>query len=316
MKKALIIALILIVTGAVIFVAAGICWGFDFDFVKGEQLAQKSYSPTGTFAGININVLSENVSFKPSSDGTLKIETLERSDREYTVAISDGILLISSTETAGSIMHINLGLKQEKIDVFLPEKTYDELYVNCITGKVTVPSDFEFGSITVEGSTCDILCSANCKGALKLKCTTGDVKLANMSAASVSIEVTTGDIDLEKLQTNGDVSLILSTGEAKLTDVLCANLYSDGTTGDITLEETVASGKMRITRTTGDVVFKSSDAEKLKVKTSTGSITGSLKTEKIFRATSKTGECWVPTTSAGGLCELESTTGDIEVGLH
>jgi len=47
----------------------------------------------------------------------------------------------------------------------------------------------------------------------------------------------------------------------------------------------------------------------------TGSVTGTILTEKVFLAKSGTGRVSVPQTVSGGICEIVTGTGGIEIGL-
>ena len=49
------------------------------------------------------------------------------------------------------------------------------------------------------------------------------------------------------------------------------------------------------------------------VTTSTGEVTGSLRSEKVFITRSDTGRQDVPKSVTGGRCEITTDTGDIEI---
>ena len=113
----------------------------------------------------------------------------------------------------------------------------------------------------------------------------------------------------------GDVTVGVSTGEAELTDVSCRNVISTGTTGDISLHNVIASEKISVERSTGQVKFGGCDAGELYIKTSTGDVTGSLLTGKVFVTDTRTGSVDVPGTASGGRCEIRTVTGDIRIRI-
>ena len=78
----------------------------------------------------------------------------------------------------------------------------------------------------------------------------------------------------------------------------------------------IAENKLSIKRSTGNVKFRSCDAAELYVKTSTGNVTGSLLTDKVFITETGTGRIDVPETSVGGRCEIKTDTGDIEIKIN
>ena len=73
---------------------------------------------------------------------------------------------------------------------------------------------------------------------------------------------------------------------------------------------------MDISLSTGDVNFNRSDALEIKVKVSTGDVTGNLLSPKIFYAETTTGKKDVPKTTVGGICEITTTTGDIIINMN
>ena len=58
------------------------------------------------------------------------------------------------------------------------------------------------------------------------------------------------------------------------------------------------------------------DAFEIVAKTSTGDVTGSFLSEKIFMAQTDTGRIDVPQTMTGGKCQITTNTGDIKVKIE
>ena len=100
-----------------------------------------------------------------------------------------------------------------------------------------------------------------------------------------------------------------------MTDMKCKSLYSDGSTGEMSLDRVIAEENISVERTTGDIELEGCDAAELWLKTSTGDVEGSLLTEKIFIASSSTGDVEVPRSTSGGRCEISTSTGDIEIEI-
>ena len=95
----------------------------------------------------------------------------------------------------------------------------------------------------------------------------------------------------------------------------CANLYSKGNTGRLNLTNVTAAGEFHIERDTGDVHFEGCDAEAIFVKTDTGNVTGSFRTDKVFLTKTDTGRVDVPKTITGGRCEITTDTGNIKISV-
>ncbi len=62
--------------------------------------------------------------------------------------------------------------------------------------------------------------------------------------------------------------------------------------------------------------FNASDAASIYVKTDTGDVTGSLRSEKVFITETHTGKVRVPTGIRGGRCEISTHTGDIIIEVR
>lgn len=101
-----------------------------------------------------------------------------------------------------------------------------------------------------------------------------------------------------------------------MTDVRCRSLVSDGTTGDMNLNGVLSAERMHIDRTTGDVEMHGCDAGEMYIKNSTGRVSGSLLTEKVFAANSRTGKISVPSGRTGGICEITTSTGNIIITIE
>ena len=72
---------------------------------------------------------------------------------------------------------------------------------------------------------------------------------------------------------------------------------------------------MTLRRSTGDVELNACDAGGLSLKTTTGDVTGTLLSEKVFITDTSTGDVSVPKTTSGGKCEISTTTGDIRIDI-
>lgn len=100
-----------------------------------------------------------------------------------------------------------------------------------------------------------------------------------------------------------------------MTDVACADFSAKSKTGTILLKNVVASNCFCIENNIGDVRFENSDAAQISVKTSTGDVTGTLLSEKVFITETSTGTIRVPKTITGGKCEITTSTGNIKIDI-
>lgn len=90
---------------------------------------------------------------------------------------------------------------------------------------------------------------------------------------------------------------------------------STGGAGSIVLDRAVAAEAFSIKRSTGNVRFDNCDAAKIFVETSTGKVSGSLPTDKVFLTHTDTGNIDVPASVTGGKCEISTNTGNIQISI-
>lgn len=315
-KAAIIIALILIVTGIALFAGALISSGSDMSLEKYETERVEFDGDKAYFSKIMIIADETDITVKPSEDGNAAVVYDDAEKRHYKVSNSDKTLKIELEDTRSWAEHITLFSKTRKMTVYLPRTHYDLLLIDSGTGDVSLPEEIKFGEITVRTSTGDIECKASSGGAVSLTASTGDIKLEKVSAKRVVLSVSTGKVTASDVKCSGEIYVKVSTGKTQLSDVSCEYLFSEGTTGKIYLKNTVAEDSMEIERGTGDVTFDNCDAEKITVTASTGDVKGTLRTGKIFNAKTSTGKVRVPESTSGGKCDITTTTGNIIITLY
>lgn len=314
MKAWIIIALVLVVVGGVMFTAALASAGWDFSALSTVKYKTVTHEPSGDFDSIFVQATSADVQILPAEDGNTKVVCTDAENVNYDVSIADGKLTVVRVDARKWYERIGIGFGAPAIKVYLPNEEYS-LTVELRTGNVEIPAGISLADACVTGSTGDVRVSASVSGMLSIDIDTGNVFVFDNAVGALEVSNSTGSISLSKVAVEGDVSLELSTGDTGLADVTCANLTSTGSTGDVWMENVIASGKMSITRSTGDVEFESCDAAEISMKTTTGSVEGSLLTDKIFMAKSSTGDIEVPRTTSGGVCDITTSTGDIEIDV-
>lgn len=289
---------------------------YDWSFQKMANAGYQTntYPIIGEFRSISMNTDTADIVFVKSDDGSCKLVCYENGKTTHCVSVTDGVLNIGISDSRKWYeMLLNLGKPQ--ITVYLPETSYDTLTIREHTGNIEIPGEFQFADADISVTTGDIQFSASVSGALKLKSTTGQLTLRDLTAGSVDLSVTTGKVQVNALDCEGNITLKVSTGDACFTDVSCASISSTGNTGSFTLENVIAKEKISIERSTGHVVFTQCDAGDLSVHTNTGDISGSFLTEKIVFAKANTGKVNVPQSTVGGRCEITTDTGDIQITI-
>ncbi len=271
----LIIALILTLLGASVCAIAMASYDWDFAKLNTDKYVTNTYNPDSEFDRISINVNTTDVKFAPSEDGECSIVGLESDEIKHSILVENGALIIEVSHARKWYEHIGIFYENPKMTIYLPKTEYEALTIETETGDVSVPKDFNFKTIDIDGDTSDIKCLA--------------------SASNLEIETSTGDVNLDTVTAD---RISLSTD-----------------TGDIKLKSVVADNSIEIETDTGDVKFEGSDAKNISVETDTGDVTGTLLTPKVFFTESDTGRISVPKATTGGKCEITTETGDIKIDI-
>ena len=322
MKKSgkwLIAAAAFIVVGTLLLVFAfGMSRPYDsaLDAVKYEA---RTVTVSEDFRSITIRTHTEDISFLPSNDGTCKVVFYEPENAEFSAAVSDRTLTVTSgTDDGKWYEHFSLfsSAAQRRITVYLPAKDYAKLSVQGSTGDIRIPTGFSFESIEIGVSTGDVDCAAACSGTVSVKTSTGDISLSQLSAAQIDLSASTGAVKLDSVSCTGSLGISVSTGKTALTNVACGSFSSEGSTGDVSLTNVTADKSLSVTRSTGDIRLHRCDAASLALHTTTGSVNGSLLSPKTFSARTSTGHVSIPENfGADGKCEVTTTTGDIKIEI-
>ena len=232
-------------------------------------------------------------------------------DPEYFKSHSKGIL-----QTSEGSWEVTIFACVSKIEIYLPKDTYQALSVDASTGNVDISKDFTFDCISVSLDTGSIDCQASADGDVSMKTDTGHIVVSGVSASTMSLTSDTGRMDIANAEISGDMEIREDTGKVNMENVTCRNLTSDGDTGSLVMTKVLAAGEFKIKRSTGKVEFNQCDADTIYVKTNTGSVTGSLLSEKVFITDTDTGKVDVPKTITGGRCEITTDTGSIIISVE
>ena len=288
---------------------------WDFAKLSTVKMETNEYIISEKFRGVAVGTDVADVVFAVSEDGKCAVKCVEDSKRKHTVTVKEDTLVIKMTDNPKWFERIGIHFTVPKITVYLPKGEYNGLLIREATGDIQIPKDFTFKTADISLSTGSVNFSASVSESVKIKGSTGDIHVENVSADSLDIAVTTGGITASNVTCRGDATVQVSTGRADLKQMSCANFTSDGSTGNITLTDVIVTEKLSVKRSTGDVKFDGTDAGEIVVETSTGAVTGSLLSEKVFLVKTDTGKVNVPQTVSGGKCQITTSTGNIKVTM-
>ena len=310
----LIAATALVVAGFIILGGTISMQKWDFTKLSTVKYETNTYELSEGFENISIQTNTADIVFVPGDRGS--VVCYEQENAEHFVAVKDGTLTINIVDTRKWYEYIGVNWSTPKITVTLPQSEYGALSISSLTGDVEIPKTFHFTVIDISENTGNVTNSASSTDAVKIKTSTGDIRVESISAGTLDLSVSTGKVTVAGVTCQGDVSIRVTTGRANLTDIRCKNFVSRGDTGNLTLKNVVATEKLSLERSTGNITFDRCDAAEISVKTSTGKVSGSLLTHKVFITHTDTGRVSIPKTVTGGICEITTDTGDIRLKIQ
>lgn len=314
-KVWLIIAASLVLAGCIILAGVMSTLGWDFTKLSTVKYKTNTYEISEAFDGISVKTDTADIVFALSDDGKCRVECYEEENARHSVAVGESMLAIELMDERSVYDHIGINFDSPKITVYLPNEEYTSILIDESTGDIEIPKDFNFEDADISLSTGDVVFCASASKSIRIKTSTGSIRVENISAGSLDLSVTTGKVTAAGVDCEGELTVSVSTGKAYLADIACKNLASSGNTGDISLKNVIAAERFSINRSTGGVKFDGCDAAEIFVKTGTGDVVGSLLTDKVFITETSTGKIDVPKTTTGGRCEIITSTGDIKIEM-
>lgn len=308
------VILIPIILGSALLITGGVILGLGIkNSVSSNDVVTNEFKIEEAVNKFDIDIDTANLEFK-ATEGDAKVVLQERKKLFHETSLQDGVLKITTVDQRPWYEKM-FSWGPMKVTVCVPANEYAELKIKIATGNIVVPNDFAFENASSYASTGDLSFKANVKEKLEVKASTGKVNLSDFTAKNIVVNTSTGDISLNSVEVAEKIDVKASTGNIKLTGAKANDFDAKASTGKVTLTNTLVANHINIKTSTGDVKFEDSDADTLSIKTDTGDVKGTLLTSKIFYAKTDTGKINVPKTTEGGLCEIETDTGNINIQI-
>ena len=309
----LLAAVSLVLLGSLLFVGVMTACGWNFAKLSTASYETKTYEINEPFGDISLTADTAGVVFALSDDGKCRVECYEEINEGYSVAVEKETLVVRSRNQKAWYASIGFHFDAPKITVYLPQTQYNTLTIAGKTGNVEIPETLAFENVAISLSTGNVDFCASASGAVRITTSTGNIRVERATAGAFDLSVATGRVIVSAVNCRENVTVHVSTGVTYLTDLSCKSVVSVGTTGDISLQNVVATERFSVERSTGRVKFDRCDAAEIYVKTTTGAVTGSFLSDKVFVIDTARGSVDVPPTVAGGRCEIRTSTGDIRI---
>lgn len=326
-KRALIAAAICIGAGLLTLFTALCLTGFDLGGLDTARLERKTLELTDEIRSIEIRDSLCDVSIVPSSDDLCHVYFGENETFSYDISVENGELIIKSTDSRKWYGRIGFYIDSSySLTVALPayrdanvgvglgpignDVNYNSLSIRTVSGHITVNRQFYFDEIALYSTSGDIRCEAQTNTLLAE---------LNHTPLRRHAETVSGNIDLSGVDAGGSdtsVSVKSTSGDITLSDLRIDTLQVQTTSGHVEASAISVNGTARLESVSGDLELTDVSMETAFFKTVSGNIRLGLCHAMDFVTRTTSGSIKHPASSPNaGICELVTTSGDIEVYL-
>lgn len=252
MKKALIVALCLILAGGLLFVLAACTSDGGLKNMFTGKGVETVKTLDEDFENIDINTSTADITFLEAEDGVCKVVSYDNEKIRYDVYVEGGTLKIKTVDERKWFERISIR-DVATLWVYLPKSAYSALSIDESTGNISIPDIFSFENVNIELSTGNTELYASVSGHIDIDGSTGSVCVKDINCGSLGIEVSTGNVSLKNVECTGKVAIEVSTGRVQLDNVSLGSLETEGDTGNFSAQNITSSGSISVERDTGKV---------------------------------------------------------------
>lgn len=238
-KKAIRTAVLLMLSGCVLFLGVMSALNWDFARLSTIPYATTGYTVGDPFTDICIITDTAHVSILPAEDRITAVDCHEMVDAPHTVSVKNGTLTIQVKDNREWYQHVGIQFDSPWVSVYLPAGVYSNLTVQTATGNVEIAPDFRFNTIDVDVTTGNVTNRASAVDTISICTSTGRVHLDGCDAAALDIQTSTGDVTGHLL-----------TGKTFVTHT---------STGRVSVPASATGGRCTITTSTGDITMTISE---------------------------------------------------------
>lgn len=253
-KIVLIISLVVFCSGLAMCVVSASMINYDFRQLDTSEYATKKTEVKDNFDNINIHTVSENVTFKQSSDNVCRVEYKESDRHKVTVEVRDNTLYIDSSSDNWylGINFFDFSFLMDEMTVYLPANNYDSLNVYTVSGDINITkTKIDFDKAV-------------------LHTTSGEINLRD-SCEDLDISTTSGDVSIEDITAGKSLIIFTTSGDLKISGCTFTETQIHSTSGDIDFDKT-DPGSGSISTVSGDVQGKLKGFHEIKTSTVSGDI--------------------------------------------
>ena len=298
MKTALIVALILLLVGALL---VGIGWIILQKYPIQQGVVKETVYPFSSDnlpSVIQITTVDSNVEILPIEGDEWRVVCKETENRNHTLELVDGVLIVKQNGDARKwyeYIGILKAFQDPSVILYLPKQTYESLSVHTTSGSIKVQTGFVLSNASLQNTSGSILCNSRVEGDLNVKNTSGSIHISGGVGGNLEVRNVSGSI--------------------KIKDATPESVTIKNTSGGIDLINVVCAGTCEVENGSSSIELERCDAASFDLKTVSGGIKASILSGKVFDCHSTSGGVHLPENSEGGTFKARTTSGGIRITI-
>lgn len=199
----------------------------------------------------NIEILSDStdVSIYKSENDKIELKATAVYKKNFSVSSENktfSVDLSDEEKTLDTFMNFSFGFfgskKDSKIEVYLPEKYYNSIYI-----------EENYGDVKIENTDC---------GKISIDNNSGDTVLKNVEAKNnLKINSDYSDVELNSVKSKNLTAISADCGDIKINNSNLSNLDVDSNYGDIKVDNSVISKSLNFISNSGDTEISNTKLE-------------------------------------------------------
>ena len=338
-KIALIASAFLVLAGLVCIFAALSSYDFKMDEMVDQKYKTEIFV-VENWENVEIIKLNEtncDITFYVAEDNVCRIEypVINNIVRTYELDKDGKVLINSILDNRHWYEHINIVFnKSHEVKIYLPEKKYQSLKLNCTSGDINISKEISFNNCEITTTSGDIEFSHSGMVEMKLSTESGDVHFNSVRGGNANIQTTSGDIRMGNI-TNTSVFAYSTSGDISVNNSTFKHLNAKTTSGDIKADKTHAEEWVGFNSTSGDInaydmrcgeihyISVSGDIKfdmventgTVDLETTSGDINGNLRRHTRFSVETTSGNTRIVgnDNNSDFLCTVKTVSGDIDI---
>lgn len=235
-------------------------------FFTGFMEKTKKYTISENFDNVEIEGQSSSIRICLSSDNNTYVRC-KGNDR---VNVYGDTLAVKEEKEWFSF----ISFSSPRIEIYLPEREYEELMIDTLSGSVDLKDRISFMNVEIESISGSI---------------DADIEVADR----VVFDSTSGSVKIEDLN-NTELAVYTVSGSVRLNNV-------------------ISESSMIIETTSGSVKLDNVDGNSIEISTVSGSVNGKILSAKQYHVSTVSGSVNVPDSNGAGSFNIETVSGSIDI---